>query len=59
MRFHSRQILPEIGLTYRKGEDLRATLLCQCYNFVDSIGASIGQNNYDADQLLAEFLWRF
>lgn len=59
MRFHHRQEIPELSVTYQRGLDLRATLIYQRYGFQDSIAASAGRNNYEADQLLAEFLWRF
>ncbi len=59
MRFHSRQIIPELGLSYARGEDFRVALLYQRYDFTDSIPASAGQNNYDANQLLADFFWKF
>ena len=59
MRFHHRQEIPEFSLTYAKSKDLRATLIYHWYDFVDSIGASSGGNDYQGHQLLAEFLWRF
>lgn len=57
MRFHHRQEIPELGLTYRKGNDLRATLIYHWYSFDDSISA-IGSNDYDGQQWIGEFLWR-
>ncbi len=59
MRFHHRQEIPELSLTCRKGEDLRATLIYHWYTFRDSIGVSAGDNNYEGHQLLAEFLWKY
>ncbi len=59
MRLHHRQEIPELALSYKKGKDLRATLIYHRYDFIDSIGASAGENNYEGNQLLAEFLWRF
>ena len=59
MRFHHRQEIPELALSYHKGKNLRATLIYHRYDFIDSIGAAAGENNYEGNQLLAEFLWRF
>ncbi|MBI3616325.1 MAG: hypothetical protein HY211_07410 [Candidatus Omnitrophica bacterium] len=59
MRFHHRQEIPELGLTYARSKDLRATLIYHWYAFVDSNPASSGENNYQGHQLLAELLWRF
>lgn len=59
MRFHHRQEIPEVSLTYKQGENVRATLIYHWYDFVDANPASSGENNYRGQQLLAEFLWRF
>ncbi len=59
MGFHHRQLIPEIALSYKKGENQRATLIYHRYSFVDSIGASSGGNNYEADQFLLEVLLSF
>lgn len=59
MRFHHRQEIPELSLTYRKDKDLRATLIYHWYTHEDSIAASAGKNDYAGHQILAEFLWRF
>lgn len=59
MRFHHRQEIPELSLSYSQGKDLRATLIYHTYSFEDSIAASQGNNNYEGHQLLAEFLRRF
>ncbi len=63
MRFHHRQGLPEVALTYRlkeKGKDrLRATAMYHHYDFVDSLPASAGDNNYQAHQILVDVYWVF
>ncbi len=59
MRFHHRQEVPELSLSYARGKDLRATLICHGYSFIDSNPISAGDNNYEGQQVLAEFLWRF
>ncbi|MBI4314120.1 MAG: hypothetical protein HY594_04815 [Candidatus Omnitrophica bacterium] len=59
MRFHHRQEIPEFGLTYARGKNLRASLIYHRYEFVDSNPASSGGNNYRGNQILAEVLWRF
>lgn len=59
MRFHHRQEVPELSLTYKRGENLRASLLYQRYNFIDSITDSVGQNNYEANQLILEVYGRY
>ena len=59
MRFHHRQEIPELSLSYRKGENLRATLIYHWYTFRDAIGISAGDNDYEGHQILTEFLWRF
>ncbi|MBI3320022.1 MAG: hypothetical protein HYZ89_05495, partial [Candidatus Omnitrophica bacterium] len=63
MRFHHRQGIPEVALTYRlkeKDKDrFRATALYHYYDFVDSIPASSGQNNYQAHQMIVEVYWVF
>lgn len=59
MRFHSRQTIPELIMTYKKSENLRASLSYQWIDFSDSISASAGQNDYEADLVLADFLWKF
>ena len=55
MRFHHRQEVPEIALTYLRGKSLRATLLYNRYLFEDGLAAAQGNNDYTADQLIAEF----
>lgn len=59
MRFHHRQEVPEFSVTYKKGEDFRATLIYHWYDFVDSIADSLGNNNYEGQQLIAELFWKF
>lgn len=63
MRFHHRQGIPEVALAYRikeKDKDrFRVTALYHRYDFVDSIAASSGQNNYAAHQMLMEVYWVF
>ena len=65
MRFHHRQGMPEVALQYRikdktgKADRLRITALYQRYDFVDSIAASAGHNNYEAHQLVTEVQWIF
>ncbi|MBI4341051.1 MAG: hypothetical protein HY598_02070 [Candidatus Omnitrophica bacterium] len=63
MRFHHRQILPEVALTYRimeQGkEKFRAVALYHYYDFLDSIAASSGNNNYQANQMTVEVSWTF
>lgn len=58
MRFHHRQGIPELAVSYRRREQdkdrLRCTAMYQRYDFVDSIAASAGANNYEAHQLLVE-----
>jgi hypothetical protein len=56
MDFHHRQDIPEVALSYAVGKDRRATLMYHHYTFVDSVSASTGLNNYDAHQVLFEFL---
>jgi hypothetical protein len=61
MRFHHRQTIPEVALTYRvKKQDkdqFRLTALYHRYDVVDSIAASSGQNNYAAHQMIVEVYW--
>ncbi len=59
MRFHHRQDIPEVALSYQRGKNLRATLLYHWYDFVDSIPASAGRNNYAAQQILCEVFFAF
>lgn len=63
MRFHHRQGIPEAALTYRikeKGADrLRMTVMYHYYDFVDSVAASAGNNNYQAHQVFVEAWWVF
>lgn len=59
MRFHHRQEIPELRVSYTKGKDLLASLIYHGYDFVDSNPASSGENNYRGHQILTEFLWRF
>ena len=63
MRFHHRQGIPEVALTYRikeKDKDrFRLTALYHYYDFVDSIAASAGNNNYQAHQMIMEVYWIF
>ncbi|MBI3332463.1 MAG: hypothetical protein HYZ93_00010 [Candidatus Omnitrophica bacterium] len=59
MRFHHRQEIPELGISYSRDKDLRATLIYHWYDFVDSNPSSSGENNYQGHQILAELLWRF
>lgn len=63
MRFHHRQGIPELSLSYRikdKGKDrFRLTAIYHRYDFVDSIAASTGRNNYEAHQALVEMYWVF
>ena len=63
MRFHHRQTIPEVALSYRikeKDKDrLRVTALYHRYDFVDSIPASAGNNNYEAHQMIVEAYWVF
>lgn len=65
MRFHHRQIIPELAMIYRlkeKGKDqdkFRAMALYHYYDFEDSIAASAGNNNYQAHQMTFEVAWVF
>lgn len=63
MRFHHRQGIPEVALSYRikeKDKDrFRMTAMYHRYDFVDSIAASAGNNNYEAHQFIAEVYWIF
>jgi len=59
MRFHHRQEIPELSLTYKRGENLRASFIYHWYDFVDSNPASSGENNYQGHQVLAELYWKF
>jgi len=63
MRFHHRQTIPEVALSYRlkeQGKDrLRLTALYHRYDFVDSLAASAGNNNYQAHQMVMEVYWAF
>ncbi len=59
MRFHHRQEIPEFSLVYQKGKNLRASIIYHWYDFVDSIGASSGENNYQGHQVIAELLYKF
>lgn len=63
MRFHHRQTIPEVALSYRikeKDKDrFRVTALYHRYDFVDSIAASAGNNNYEAHQMIVEVFWVF
>ncbi len=59
MRFHHRQEIPEVSLTYRRGEHLRASLIYHWYDFVDANPAASGENNYHGHQLLTEVFWKF
>ncbi|MBI4323343.1 MAG: hypothetical protein HY596_03605 [Candidatus Omnitrophica bacterium] len=63
MRFHHRQGIPEVALTYRvkeKDKDrFRATVLYHYYDFVDSIAASSGNNDYQAHQMIVEVYGTF
>ena len=63
MRFHHRQGIPEVAIAYRvkdKGQDqFRVTAVYHRFDFVDSIAASAGNNNYEAHQMLAEVWWAF
>ena len=63
MRFHHRQGIPEIALEYRiKDHDkdrFRVTAMYHRYDFVDSIPASAGNNDYEANQLFVEVWWAF
>jgi hypothetical protein len=63
MRFHHRQALPELALSYRVkegGKDkIRVTALYHWYDFVDSIAVSSGRNNYGAHQVIVEAFWLF
>lgn len=58
MRFHHRQGIPEVAVSYRiKERDtdrFRLTALYHRYNFVDSIAASSDNNNYSAHQMIVE-----
>ena len=58
MRFHHRQGIPEVALSYRVREKdhdrFRVTAQYHRYDFVDSIAASAGQNNYQAHQMIVE-----
>ncbi len=58
MRFHHRQGIPEIALSYRirdRDRDVvRVTALYHRYGFLDSIAASQGNNNYEAHQMILE-----
>ncbi len=61
LRFHHRQGIPEVALTYRvKAHDkdrFRFSAIYHRYDFVDSLAASAGGNNYDAHQVLLECWW--
>jgi hypothetical protein len=59
MRFHHRQEIPELSLSYKRGKNLRATLIYHRYSSTDSIAAASGNNDYEGHQVLAEFLWQF
>lgn len=63
MRFHHRQGIPEVALSYRireKDKDrFRVTAIYHRYDFVDSIAASAGNNNYEAHQMIVEVFWTF
>jgi len=63
MRFHHRQGIPEVALTYRikdkEKDQLRMTAMYHRYAFVDSIAASAGNNNYEAHQVMMEVWWAF
>lgn len=59
MRFHHRQTIPEVGVTYKSGKDVHATLLYHWYHFTDSTPASLGRNNYEAQQILCELFVAF
>lgn len=54
MRFHHRQDIPELTLSYRRGQHLRATVIYHHFVFEDAIAASQGNNKYHGEQLLAE-----
>lgn len=63
MRFHHRQGIPEVAVTYRikeKDKDqFRITAMYHRYDFVDSIAVSAGNNNYAAHQMIVEVYWTF
>lgn len=63
MRFHHWQGIPEVALSYRikeKDKDrFRITAIYHRYDFVDSIAASAGNNNYEAHQVLVEAWYAF
>lgn len=63
MRFHHRQGIPELSLSYRikdkEKDQFRLTAIYHRYDFVDSIAASTGRNNYEAHQALVEMHWVF
>ena len=63
MRFHHRQGIPELALAYRikeKDKDrFRATVMYHYYDFIDSVAASSGANNYTAHQMMVEVYWVF
>lgn len=66
LRFHHRQGIPEIALQYRvkdpaakEKDQLRVSAMYHRYDFVDSIAASVGNNNYEAHQVLLEVWWVF
>ena len=58
MRFHHRQGIPEVALSYRlkdhEKDRWRMTALYHHYEFVDSTPASVGHNNYAAHQVIVE-----